>query len=364
MTQPLDRHEAALCVERGIERYAEGNYEEAQRQFEAAIVAHPGHVRAVECLAWVREVAAGRRTLQSGTYSAVIVDQLRDVVKHANGEANDEASRDSLLLRDDGGDSVTREWSSIQTGQGLPVLDVPELSEEQIANLLDLDGARGFTLSAGEDPALRDSTITNVRLSDRAGQVVELVADSEDDADADADADSEPALTPLATTAEPRRDDQNADDPPSLPTNPFVSLKLSEVAIDLLPKLDPNIDVLGRPLPGAIDASTTIESALRRGALREAFEAAERLADEAGTRSAEETALLVRVYEAILGDLSAVPRFVKTTSGLGSREAFLMSRMDSGTSADDLLDVSGMSRGEATRLLSRLVMCGAISMKR
>ena len=402
----LDRRHAAAHVERGIESYAAGNYPEAQRAFEDALAVHPGHVRAVECLAWVREVAAGRRTLQSGTYSAVGDDTSRPAAPADLGEALGDGGSE------EGGDSVTREWSSIVTGAGLPVLDVPELSEEQITKLLDLDGARGITLSSTPDPGSdevglsaqgdddEDVDRTKVRLSEAAGEVVELVADSEDDEesdpivdergkhasvggaaiDADDDeptplpssgvmrplgmgaADKEPALTPLASNSSSaiRKLDQLADDPPSMPTNPFVSQRLSELVAPFLQSSEPQLDVLDIAAPSTAGA---IEAALRRGAVREAFDAAERISEKPDP-SPDEQALVLRAYEAAVGELSVIPRFGKATADLDSRAAFMMSRMDGATSADDLLDVSGMPRSEATRLLARLVLSGAVTMKK
>jgi hypothetical protein len=68
------RREAAACVERGIERYAEGQFAAAQRELETALSLHPGHPRALECLGWVREIAAGRRAPSSDKYAAIEVD--------------------------------------------------------------------------------------------------------------------------------------------------------------------------------------------------------------------------------------------------------------------------------------------------
>jgi hypothetical protein len=95
---------------------------------------------------------------------------------------------------------------------------------------------------------------------------------------------------------------------------------------------------------------------------------AEKLISESGGldvgRAAEEPELLQRVYEAVVGDLQAVPRFGKATPDLDSRSAFLLSRMDGQLSADDLLDVSGMRRLEALRVLALLVHSGVVTMKK
>ncbi len=284
------RREAAARIERGVEHYAQGAFDEAVKEFEAALAAQPGNVRAVECLAWSREVVAGRRTLTSGTYATVSEEELDSLGPDGDepppldrspaapmdfsaaeplapvaalAAAPSKTGRTILGMpsignpqtRDARGDqleeapdSVTREWSTIQTGQNLPQLDVPELSEDQIANLLELDGGRGLTLSKGP-PAPRaapaaeeevdEADRTNVRLADRVERVVEMVADAEEPSSPGIEvpvADFEPALTPLSASgvAAGDRVDQTADEAPSMPTNPFVRQRLSEYASPLL----------------------------------------------------------------------------------------------------------------------------------
>ncbi len=478
------RREAAAHIERGIQKYAQGAFDEAVVAFEAALAIAPDNARAVECLAWAREVVAGRRTLTSGTYAALTEDELnaepntdpraqpnaeRRAEPNAelnaapraepNAELNaapragpnaelrpepeepapldlspaaplDLSASDALVpaselgsprtgrtmlempslgdappreLRsgdqlDDAPDSVTREWSTMRTGQNLPQLDVPELSEDQIANLLE-GGGRGLTLSKGEPapaPSEEDgeeADKTNVRLLERVPQVVEMVADSEDEGDDDnepsirvspslvelpsayeAPADEfEPQLTPLSSPADAGADrrDQTGEEPSSMPTNPFVRQRLSEYASPLLTSAarvedlppGPAVPAPATTEPGPLRFAA-IDAAIGRGALREAFELAERVEAMSGARTSEEVARLVKLYETMVGDLAAVPRFGKATPDLDSRSAFLLSRMDGSTSADDLLDVSGMPRNEALRLLARLVVTGVVTMRK
>ncbi len=444
------RREAASCVERGLERYSEGRYEDARQAFEAALTAHPGHPRALECLAWVSDVASGKRTLQSGAYATIAEgdplgegastsDDKIEAQRTGDAMAADGAASRTLLGMappadrlapsqiEEAPDSVTREWSSTATGHNLPPLDVPELSDEQIASLLDAEGGRALILSkrgplAGAAPTVANTAVitkegpsvvvsgslvvdaastpsadapddeggedegdehdkTNVRL---AGRVVEMVAEAEEEDEADARAvppmpdpmtqrelRSEPTLTPLESTTDTGRisdGDQTSDDASSMPTNPFVQQRLMEIAPSLLSSAPAPVEELPAAPGGAPVAWAAARAALERGASREAFDAAERAIVALGGIDApipeEDLAVAMRAYEALIGDLGAVPRFGKATPDLDSRSAFLLSRMDGATNADDLLDVSGMRRVEALRLLAGLVAAGVVTMNK
>ena len=451
-----DRREAAACVERGVERYAEGQYAAAQNELEAALALNPGHPRALECLSWVREIAAGRRHPSSDTYQAVVDDPAprpqRAVLTHVvsqpvqTGRTNPDLFASDVIgphvpapspqrlasnpvLRaivplpapprasssgvprvglpgvtlpdaavavgkpavvvnppapepmersqlDDAPESVTREWSTIAT-VSLPQLDVPELSEEQIASLLDLDHGQGFTLSAGPPPATAFARPADESLDDADG------ADEDDEVDRthvrlhestsatsssgeyevqvsgghDEDEDP-PALAPL-TAPEPelpritqtriQRPDPSAqlstDDAASLsPTSPFGHPRLPT------PAMQP-----------AVASPEALEAALQGRDRRRIVELADGIV-QSGMPGHEE--LLTRAYEHVVGDLFAVPRYGKATPDLDSRSAFLLSRMDGSMSLDDLLDISGMPRADALRVIARLIVAGVVVTQR
>ena len=74
---------------------------------------------------------------------------------------------------------------------------------------------------------------------------------------------------------------------------------------------------------------------------------------------------LVRDYTKTIGSLDRIP--VATvqlldipTGGIGPREAFLLTQIDGMLSIDDLLDVSGLPRVEALRVLVRLMQLGYV----
>ncbi|MCK5799124.1 MAG: hypothetical protein KAI47_18150, partial [Deltaproteobacteria bacterium] len=75
--------------------------------------------------------------------------------------------------------------------------------------------------------------------------------------------------------------------------------------------------------------------------------------------------VLVHQYERDLGDLSRVPITQVPMQEivwhkLDHRAGFLLSRVDSMLSFDDILDISGMSRFEALRILAQLIEQGVI----
>ncbi|MCC7535547.1 MAG: hypothetical protein IT379_05015 [Deltaproteobacteria bacterium] len=76
---------------------------------------------------------------------------------------------------------------------------------------------------------------------------------------------------------------------------------------------------------------------------------------------------LERLYCARIGDMRSVPSVAVPTVelrwlGLDHRAGFLLSLIDGHTRVDELLDVSGMSRLEATRILAGLIEAGVVRM--
>ena len=76
--------------------------------------------------------------------------------------------------------------------------------------------------------------------------------------------------------------------------------------------------------------------------------------------------LLIRIFETQLGSLKRVPQILVSPSqisqlGLDHRFGFMLSLIDGNTSFDDLLDIAGMPRIEAFRILESLLRQGVIS---
>jgi hypothetical protein len=71
--------------------------------------------------------------------------------------------------------------------------------------------------------------------------------------------------------------------------------------------------------------------------------------------------LLAQIYEAQLGDSQRVVSVSALPPGLEPRAAFLLSRVDGMLTLEDLRDVSGMPRLEASRLIAVLLAQGALA---
>jgi hypothetical protein len=77
---------------------------------------------------------------------------------------------------------------------------------------------------------------------------------------------------------------------------------------------------------------------------------------------------LHRIYEGHIGDMAqvplvAVPLHTIAAAELDHRTGFLLSRIDGMLSFEDILDVAGMPRMEAYRILSRLLRKGFIEVR-
>jgi predicted Ser/Thr protein kinase len=115
------------------------------------------------------------------------------------------------------------------------------------------------------------------------------------------------------------------------------------------------------------DPVVAITQALERSDGKAAFEAAERAVSAAGGLDAPtlagQTALLVKAYEARIGDLAAVLTVAELPEELNPRAAFLLTRIDGMSSVEDVVDISGMPRVEAVRLIALLIEQGALSLQ-
>jgi hypothetical protein len=155
------------------------------------------------------------------------------------------------------------------------------------------------------------------------------------------------------------------------PTNPFIQRRLMEQrganppGIDDLPPAPSPVGHDTNQTP-ALDPNVPLQDALEAGELGAILEAAERVVAEAGGLDTDACQgqhwLLAQAYERVIGMLDKVPSHGEASPDLDPRSAFLLSRLDGMSSADDLLDVSGMPRIEALRLLALLVRRGVVTM--
>jgi hypothetical protein len=85
-----DTRSAAERIERGIERYGDGDLAASALEFEEALRLSPGHTRARALLAWVRDVAAGVRAGEKRP--ALDEDAVRAVAEALDSEEEEEAA--------------------------------------------------------------------------------------------------------------------------------------------------------------------------------------------------------------------------------------------------------------------------------
>jgi hypothetical protein len=293
-------------------------------------------------------------------------------------------------VEDERPESVTREWQATPTGTNLPPLDVPELTDEQVHELLALDNpllaAPRDTSPSMEDPRVlefeaeptphphlsplqREPTTPDYALSEfdsfdetptreRSAQLRAIghapTLGPNDLPDLN--------LLPLDTLADETSDSGRQK------TNPFVPSPLAEP-----PASQRGATVHELPLPPRVPSATDVAvpagvgpivEALGQGDASRALKLSEELVSSAGGIEAESCrgfdSLLEHVYNAMLGGLDRRPRHGQVTPDLDPRSAFLLSRLDGSLTFDDLLDVSGMPRVEAMRILALMIARGVV----
>jgi hypothetical protein len=330
-------------------------------------------------------------------------------------------------VTEDRPESVTREFrSATPTGPNLRPLDVPELTDEQIQSLLSLDSPlipEGRTTP--EIELDRIDGLDDSREIEVAERIIEMDAhptplphpappslrplkknDTNPMGVESFSGEFDPSqLTPTGIKPgglKPVRESHPEDDPyadlnllplevaPDLsgpdeveeggtnPTNPFIrgthASKMAQYGahgssaepkledMPPLPKL-PGTKTPGHPLGMA-------ESALQAGDLGAAVDACEAALAEsgglAGTVARDQLPLVEEIYGAILGGPKLevrVPVHGRAVGDLEPRSAFLLSRIDGSMTVEDVLDVSGMPRLEALRVMALLVRRGAVVIK-
>jgi hypothetical protein len=343
-------------------------------------------------------------------------------------------------ITEDRPESVTREFhSTTPTGPNLRPLDVPELTDEQIAGLLALDSPlipeshttpelRLDRIDSLEPPDARLVDLDSVQPSrvsrahpdatmadePRRGPRANDTTPTPIDAITTADFDTQ-SLTPTGVKSGPLRpvaatapeDDPYADlsllslevthegeegeEGGTNPTNPFIrGSKMAEYTsfgnpaestkVDELPQLPttlkprpqrpmapPTEPGMTLPRPPAGGPLARAEAALAAGDATTALDASEAALQQAGASAGEliaiNRALLERIYAGVLGNPERRLVHGPATPDLDPRQAFLLSRIDGAMTIEDVLDVSGMSRIEAMRLLAMLARRGAVRLR-
>jgi hypothetical protein len=317
---------------------------------------------------------------------------------------------------------VTREFKqATPTGPNLKPLDVPELTDEQIHSLLALDSPllpEGRTTPQLELDRIEmdaDHESDEERMIEMEAMPEPLPHEAPPELRPLKKNDTNPMgvtsftgefdphqLTPTGIKPgglKPVRESQPEDDPysdlnllplevaPDLsgpdeveeggtnPTNPFIrgahASKLAQlsgygssqdVKLEDMPSLP--------SLPGAKTPAHplgTAEAALQAGDLGAALDACEQALAESGGLggkvAGDHLPLVEQIYGAMLGGADRVPTHGRPMGDLEPRSAFLLSRIDGSMTVEDVLDVSGMPRLEALRVMALLVRRGAVVIK-
>ena len=262
----------------------------------------------------------------------------------------------------------TRPWSkplqvdAPPTLRNAPPLDVPELTDEQLQQLVSFEEVEvsGGHLDIDADPESLDYPPR--RPSDDG-------------------LDELPTLTPLLTVEERAF----LDTPPSRSrsvSRPIHNqrLEVPEDVLELPPPPEPPRAISGtltpRPKRAGVDTNQTaalepvptVQAALDAEDPTAAFDAAEEFVTQftgaggglAAPRCRPQHWLLERAYELYVGSMDAIVGFGKPSPDLDPRLAFFLSRVDGTSTAEELIEVSGMSRLEAMRTLALLLRRGVL----
>jgi hypothetical protein len=350
-------------------------------------------------------------------------------------------------VAEDRPESVTREFrSQTPTGPNLRPLDVPELTDEQIAGLLALDSPlipegrttpqleldridslepQTMELDTSRPNAApmqpmstrkNDTTPTPIDAIDFDNQsltptgikpgALRPVAPSKPEDDPYADLNLLPLEVPQDLAPDEPEDGTN-------PTNPFIRGPKLAAYTSYGPGTEPKLDELPSPPTGLRSRPPTepgmtqprpptgsqprvpsgsqprattgsqprisappsrvsgplarAEAALAAGDVNAAVDIAEQALSQAGAGAAEMAAahkpLLDQIYGAVLGSPERILMHGNATANLDPRQAFLLSRIDGAMTVEDVLDVCGMPRGEALRLLALLARRGALKLR-
>ena len=501
-----DPRAAAERLEKGIERYGDGDMVAAAVEFEEALRLSPEHSRAAQYLAWVKDVLAGTRgPNKKKDLDEDAVRAITEALDEGNGEAEAESPwapvplqpskeekpaparametvpdvgepdepapaaspppnfiipaldfsapaessapkdvvpaphqaeqspagtilgiapvRDSILtplskqkeMTVDRPDSVTKEFQrGTPTLHNLQPLDVPELTEEQIAELISLESSLPTTGPTGKSLAPDIATTPDLPTERKA--FIEFEAEAtppphrfptmrdrrKDDTSPEASLKLQPlpfasdfdpmemtptrarvgslppspVLNPLPIDDRPDLADHfddgsdGGDEVTQNPTNPFIRSKLATYAYPPTDEDDLPPQPTARkasPTPSIGDILATAKRALDENSAANALDIADEVVTKAGGVDSEPClpylSLLEKIYESVIGPFEKIPEHGGSVPDLDPRAAFLLSRIDGNLSVDDLLDVSGMPRLEAMRVLALLVRRGIVVMK-
>jgi hypothetical protein len=169
-----------------------------------------------------------------------------------------------------------------------------------------------------------------------------------------------PSLNPLPVDERPMVDDEPMEEVTQNPTNPFIRSKLATYAYGAAP----GEEVPSSPGGSIGEKFADARRALAEGNTQRALDACDEAVTQAGGTDSEPVlpylSVLEKIYEAVIGPYENLPQHGDAVTDLDPRAAFMLSRIDGSMCVDDLLDVSGMPRLEAMRVLALLIRHGAV----
>jgi hypothetical protein len=302
-------------------------------------------------------------------------------------------------------ESVTREFSrGTPTLHNLPPLDVPELTEEQVAELISVESTLPTTGPTGR-PLGPDLAMTPDLPTEQRPSFIEFEAEStplpqpyRSPTTRDRRPGEEPQsklqplpfapdfdplemtpthalrdaveggrLNPLPVDERPDLPVEHEEEVTQNPTNPFIRKKLADYAYPSSDEEELSGVPTGKrtvPKPSIADIMAQAKRVLANGDPQTAVDIADDVVTASGGVDADSClpylSLLEKIYEGVIGSFSLVPNHGGNVPDLDPRAAFLLSRIDGSLTTDDLLEVSGMPRLEAMRVLALLIRHGAV----
>ncbi len=392
MNVSVEQGSAQALIERGIARYVSGELPASEADFVAALKLEPDNSHARACLDWVRrlqkdealaqvdvgaEKAAassdwkltpltparsgltrpgmpslrqtrsedGARTDPSlsafGELPVAPSSSVTDALSFETpgnppadpsllGSIEDvvsESARTGTFVRTARPSHGSGEWHRVPTAPNLMPLDVPELDEAALEGLVSID------TGVIRDRKLPLSAMPELHLPGDEPLVIE--------------AETEDHLEPLRHVA------IEFEEPPG--TDPFMRGPGQEVQKgEFLAEQHRTASYTAQAIREALEERDLARGVALTGDLFRLAGGAEEVHHRA------HRPLLDSLFTAVLGPLSGIPHHGRLYAELDPRSAFLLSRIDGVLSIEDLIDISGMPRLEALKVLCGLVLRGAV----
>jgi hypothetical protein len=360
---PTDASSIDALVAEGLACYRRGDLDCARRAWQRACDAAPSDPRAAEYLAHIENVVEAGEPLGERRHPPAEEDLDDALTVERPGVRLPELTLDDLALelaepdssdRPEAGDEDATRERSFASGEPCP----PTPGRASSEPTFDDDGIAAGELTAERWPGVSfdgssaggDDEVT----TERAGVEINLgldlsLSDWAEGARDDSFAEAAERASPLEELRARWLEEIGRDDRPGEPEEEALSRRL-DALLAIVRRETARENVAGAAAAADIAMLERPDSAL----------AQKRLHEHAGT--------LLKAFDGLLGDgkrvpLVALPMHEIPTQKLDSRAAFLLSRIDGMLSLEEIFDVSGMPRLEASSYLVRLVLQGILEVR-